>query len=233
MREAMFALLTSCWFGFLIGLRHALDPDHLAAISTVIVERPRRRRAAFLGACWGVGHSASLVGAGALLLLFRVSLPDRAAAAFELAVSLMLIALGVRSIRRSLHARQGAPVLHAHAGKVHVHASGEGHFHVRSLTVARRPFLVGVVHGLAGTGAITALALASMPSVKAALAYIGLFAIGSIAGMALLTGVAGVPIERLVRRPAAHAAVMAGVGAVSLLVGIVWGVPVFFRLLPS
>src|SRR5919109_500878 len=128
MREAMFALLTSCWFGFLIGLRHALDPDHLAAISTVIV---------------------------------------------------------------------------------------------------------GVVHGLAGTGAITALALASMPSVKAALAYIGLFAIGSIAGMALLTGVAGVPIERLVRRPAAHAAVMAGVGAVSLLVGIVWGVPVFFRLLPS
>jgi High-affinity nickel-transport protein len=229
----MFALLTSCWFGFLFGLRHALDPDHLAAISTVIVERPKRRRAAFLGACWGLGHSASLVGAGALLLVFRVSLPDRAAAAFELAVSLMLIALGLRSIRRSLRARQGEPVIHSHAGRVHVHVAGEEHFHLRSLTVARRPFLVGVVHGLAGTGAITALALASMPTVKAALAYIGLFAAGSIAGMALLTGVAGVPIERLVRSPAAHAAVMASVGAVSLAVGVAWGVPVFFRLLPA
>ena len=229
----MFALLTSCWFGFLIGLRHALDPDHLAAISTVIVERPRRRRAAFLGACWGIGHSASLVGAGALLLLFRVSLPERAAAAFELAVSVMLIALGLRSIRRSLRARQGALVMHAHAGKVHVHASGEEHFHVRSLTIARRPFLVGLVHGLAGTGAITALALASMPSIKTALAYIGLFAIGSIAGMALLTGLAGVPIERLVRRPAAHAVVMASVGVVSLVVGIAWGIPLVGRLLPS
>jgi hypothetical protein len=229
----MLALLTSCWLGFLIGLRHALDPDHLAAISTVIVERPTRRRAAFLGACWGIGHSASLVGAGALLLLFRVSLPDRAAAGFELAVSLMLIALGVRSIRRSLHARHGEPVPHAHAGKVHVHAAGEEHFHVRSLTVARRPFLVGVVHGLAGTGAITALALASMPTIEAALAYIGLFAIGSIAGMALLTGLAGVPIERLVRKPAAHAVVMASVGVVSLLVGVGWGIPLVARLLPS
>ena len=229
----MFALLTSCWFGFLIGLRHALDPDHLAAISTVIVEPPRPRRAAFLGACWGVGHSASLVGAGALLLLFRVSLPDRAAEAFELAVSVMLIALGVRSVRRSLRARQGALVTHAHHGEVHVHASREEHFHVRSLTIARRPFLVGVVHGLAGTGAITALALASMPTATTALAYIGLFALGSIAGMALLTGLAGVPIERLVRRPAAHAIVMASVGVASLLVGLTWGVPLAVRLLPS
>jgi High-affinity nickel-transport protein len=231
----MFALLTSCWFGFLIGLRHALDPDHLAAISTVIVERPRRRRAAFLGACWGIGHSASLIGAGALLLAWRVSLPDRAAQIFELAVSLMLIALGARSVRASLRARRGRALLHAHGGVVHVHEyqSGEEHFHVRSLTIARRPFLVGLVHGLAGTGAITALALASMPSAKAALAYIGLFALGSIAGMALLTGLAGVPIERLVRRPTAHAAVMASVGLVSLLVGVAWGVPAFARLLSS
>jgi ABC-type nickel/cobalt efflux system permease component RcnA len=228
-------LLTSCWFGFLIGLRHALDPDHLAAISTVIVDRPQRRRAAFLGACWGIGHSASLIGAGAVLLLCRVSLPDRAAELFELGVSIMLVALGVRSIRRSLRARRGLALPHAHDGVVHVHESGAGeeHFHVRSLTIARRPFLVGMVHGLAGTGAITALALASMPSASAALAYIGLFAIGSVAGMALLTGLAGVPIERLVRRPGAHAFVMAVVGFASLLIGVAWGAPILARLLPA
>src|SRR5207248_803260 len=74
----MVALATSCWLGFLIGLRHALDPDHLAAMSTLLVDQPRRGRAAVLGAWWGVGHSASLLGAGALLLVCRVRLPVRA-----------------------------------------------------------------------------------------------------------------------------------------------------------
>jgi ABC-type nickel/cobalt efflux system permease component RcnA len=221
----MLALATSCWLGFLIGLRHALDPDHLAAMSTLVVERPTRQRAAVLGAWWGVGHSAALLGAGALLLLCRVRLPDRAAELFELGVSIMLIALGVRSLRRALRARGAAArQQHAHGQLVHAHEGEQDHFHVHSLTIARRPFLVGLVHGLAGTGAITALALASMPTVGSALAYVTLFALGSVGGMALLTGVAGVPVARLARRPAAHAALMGSVGAVSLLVG---------RLLPS
>jgi ABC-type nickel/cobalt efflux system permease component RcnA len=227
----MLALATSCWLGFLIGLRHALDPDHLAAMSTLVVDQPRRQRAAVLGAWWGVGHSAALLGAGALLLLCRVRLPDRAAEVFELAVSVMLIALGARSLRRALRARGGAPVEHAHGHVVHAHDGAADHFHLRSLTIARRPFLVGLVHGLAGTGAITALALASMPTVGSALAYITLFALGSVGGMALLTGAAGVPIARLARRPAAHAALMGSVGALSLLVGLVWGAPIVGRLL--
>jgi len=228
----MFALITSCWLGFLIGLRHALDPDHLAAISTLVVEQPRRWRAAFLGAWWGIGHSAALLGAGALLLAWRTQLPQRWAQLFELGVSIMLIGLGVRSLRRSLRMR-GAPLPHAHGNVVHVHGADADHFHLRSWTIARRPFLIGLAHGLAGTGAITALALASMPDAAAALAYIALFALGSIGGMALLTGVAGVPIERLSRRPAAHAAVMACVGAASLVVGVVWGAPIAGRLLGS
>ena len=186
-----------------------------------------------LGAWWGVGHSAALLGAGALLLLCRVRLPDRAAEVFELAVSVMLIALGARSLRRALRARGGAPVEHAHGHVVHAHDGAADHFHLRSLTIARRPFLVGLVHGLAGTGAITALALASMPTVGSALAYITLFGLGSVGGMALLTGAAGVPIARLARRPAAHAALMGSVGALSLLVGLVWGAPIVGRLLLS
>ncbi|MFL5310236.1 MAG: hypothetical protein ACJ79H_07275 [Myxococcales bacterium] len=228
----MLALVTSCWLGFLSGLRHALEPDHLAAVSTLVVEQPKRWRAAFLGASWGIGHSASLLGAGALLLVWRAQLPARWAEAFELGVAVMLIGLGVRSLRQSLRAR-GTAVVHRHAGLVHVHGGQADHFHLRSWTIARRPFLVGIAHGLAGTGAITALALASMPSAASALVYIGLFALGSIGGMALLSGAAGIPVERLARRPAAHAAVMACVGAVSLVVGVVWGAPIVGRLFGS
>jgi len=229
----MLALATSCWLGFLIGLRHALDPDHLAAISTLVVDQPRRRGTALLGAWWGVGHSVALLGAGALLLVCRARLPERAGELFELGVSIMLIALGVRSLRRAFRARGGAAVEHAHGPVVHAHEGDEDHFHLRSLTIARRPLVVGLVHGLAGTGGITALALASMPSVPAALAYIGLFALGSIGGMALLTGMAGLPIARLAHRPAAHAALMACVGAASLVVGVIWGAPIVGRLLSS
>lgn len=229
----MLALATSCWLGFLIGLRHAVDPDHLAAMSTLAVEQPMGRRAASLGAWWGIGHSAALLGAGALLLLCRVRLPDRAAEVLELAVSLMLIALGVRSIRSALRARGGAAVEHAHRGLVHAHDGDGDHFHVRSLTIARRPLLVGLLHGLAGTGAITALALASMPTVVAALAYLATFALGSVGGMALLTGAAGVPLARLARHPTAHTAMMGCVGAVSLVVGVAWGAPIVGRFLPS
>src|SRR3954463_7026137 len=190
---AVLALISGCWLGFLVGLRHALDPDHLAAVSTLVVEQPRRWRAACLGAWWGIGHSAALLAAGTVLLIGRAQLPQRWMELFELGVSLMLIALGARSLHRSLRAR-GTLVAHAHRGVVHVHQGEAGHFHVRSWTIARRPFLVGVVHGLAGTGGITALALASMPDLLAAVAYVAVFALGSIAGMALLTGLAGVPV---------------------------------------
>src|SRR2546426_9304449 len=111
----MLALVTSCWLGFLSGLRHALDPDHLAAVSTLVVEQPKRWRAALLGASWGIGHSASLLGAGALLLVWRAQLPERWAEAFELGVAIMLICLGMRSLRQSLRARGAAAVPH-HAG---------------------------------------------------------------------------------------------------------------------
>src|SRR5207245_113196 len=154
----MFTLLMSCWLGFLIGLRHALDPDHLAAMSALVVEQPRRFRAAVQGAFWGAGHAAALLVTGALLLAWRIQLPERWAELFE---------------------------------------------------------------------------LAARPSARSAAAYLLVFALGSTGGMALLTGLLGVPIGRIARRPAAHAVLMAGIGAVSLLVGIVWGAPILGRLLSS
>lgn len=213
----MWAVIASCGLGLLVGMRHALEPDHLAAVSALVADEPRPFRASLLGACWGVGHSISLIGAGALLLGLRISMPQRWADGFELVVALVLIALGVRALR-------------AMRRRAHSHDGGQPHVHLGRLTLAR-PLAVGLAHGLAGTGAITALALATMPSPAAALIWIAAFALGSIAGMALITGLAGYPLQRLSRGPAAQSALLAAVGGLSLAVGVVWGALAIGRLL--
>jgi len=226
----MMALVASCGLGFLVGLRHAMEPDHLAAVSTLVAAEPRPRRAAMLGAFWGMGHLLSLVVVGVLLLAFRVQLSARWADAFELLVAAVLIGLGLRSFRGAFLLRTAA-ASHSHGVVIHAHGAGGEHVHVGPLTLAARPLLVGIAHGLAGSGAITALALATMPGPAAAAAFVGVFALGSIGGMTLLSGVAGVPLERLARRPAAHAALMGAVGALSLVVGVCWGALALGRLL--
>lgn len=215
--RAMLALLASCGLGFLVGMRHAFEPDHLAAVSTMVADQPRPLRASLLGAAWGIGHSLSLIGAGAILLAMRVSMPERWGDAFELLVAVVLIALGVRSLRTM-------------RGRVHVHDGERPHVHIGPLTLAR-PLAVGIAHGLAGTGAITALAIATMPGAGAALIWISAFAFGSVLGMALISGVAGVPLERLARRPKAQSALLGAVGALSLVVGVCWGAMAIGRLL--
>src|SRR3954468_8769408 len=87
--------------GAVLGMRHALEPDHLAAVSTLVAEEPRSSRAVLLGVCWGVGHTLALVAVGAALIGVRAEMPPRLTDAFELIVALMLIALGMRAIRRA------------------------------------------------------------------------------------------------------------------------------------
>ena len=226
----MIALVASCGLGFLVGLRHAMEPDHLAAVSTLVADQPRPSRAAMLGAFWGMGHLLSLVLVGVLLLAFRVQLSSRWADGFELLVAAVLIGLGLRSFRSAFAGRTAAPP-HTHGAVVHAHGANGEHVHVGPLTLAARPLLVGIAHGLAGSGAVTALALATMPGPGAAAAFVGVFALGSIGGMTLLSGMAGVPLERLARRPAAHAALLGAVGALSLVVGVCWGALALGRLM--
>ena len=225
----MMALIASCGLGFLVGLRHAMEPDHIAAVTTLVADQPRPGRAALLGAFWGMGHLVSLLGVGILLLMFRVQLSPQWADAFELLVAAVLVGLGLRAFRGAFNLR--APgAAHNHGIVVHAHGGGE-HVHVGPLTLAARPLLVGVAHGLAGSGAITALALATMPGPGTAAAFVAVFALGSIGGMTLLSGFAGVPLERLARKPATHAALMRAVGALSLTVGLIWGALALNRLL--
>jgi len=227
-------LLAGSALGSLLGMRHALEPDHLAAVSTLITaERDgRARRAAWLGACWGVGHSLTLVAAGAVLIGLRRAMPPSVADAFEGCVAVMLIGLGLRAIYQAVvQGPVGPPHVHRHGRLAHIHAGAAPHVHVGRWTLARRPLLVGAVHGLAGSGALTAAVLAELPSNTARLAYMALFGLGSTVGMAALSGLLGWPVGRLARRRGVARATALAVGCLSLLLGVWWGYPLVGRLL--
>jgi hypothetical protein len=149
---------------------------------------------------------------------------------FELAVALMLVGLGVRAIAQA--ARQGPDgptTLHRHGRIVHRHAGAASHLHVGDWTLARRPLLIGALHGLAGSGALTALVLATLPTTAAQLTYMALFGLGSTAGMAALSGLLGWPLARLGSHHFVARAVTLLVGCASTAMGVWWGYSAFAR----
>jgi hypothetical protein len=193
--------------GLAIGLRHAFEPDHLAAVSTLVGETHGPRHGALLGVTWGIGHTVSLVAVGVVLTLVGATLPPRAEVAFELTVAAMLLVLGIRSIVVATRRRQ-----------VHVHP------HAPASRRWWRPLVVGIVHGLAGSGALTALVFAQLPDTGARLLYMLVFGIGSIAGMAIASAVAGAALQR-VGSPGIRRGLGFATGVVSIVVGLAWGIP--------
>ncbi|HEY7291469.1 MAG TPA: hypothetical protein VH583_16645 [Vicinamibacterales bacterium] len=224
-------LITSSSLGSLLGMRHALEPDHLAAVSTLVTDERSGYKAALLGACWGLGHTFALVVVGAALVLLRAEMPDRIADIFEFLVALMLVGLGVRAIYQALRQGGTGPVhVHRHGGVVHAHHTGAAHVHIGTWTLARRPLIVGAVHGLAGSGALTALVLTTLPSTTSRLVYMGLFGLGSTLGMAALSGALGWPLARIGANRRVARAVSLSVGCASTLLGLFWGYPLVGRV---
>jgi high-affinity nickel-transport protein len=151
---------------------------------------------------------------------------------FELFVAIMLVGLGIRAI--VIAVRQG-PIgpahTHHHGPLVHNHAGARPHVHVGRWTLARRPLLVGAVHGLAGSGALTALVLATLTTTAARITYMALFGFGSTVGMAVLSGLLGWPLAKLGANRAMTRALSIAVGCVSIGLGLFWGYPLTSRLL--
>ena len=225
-------LVASSGLGSLLGMRHALEPDHVAAVSTLVTHEKSGARAAFLGMCWGLGHTLALVAVGAALVVLRTGLPAAAADAFELCVAVMLVALGVRAIYLASRLGPAGPAhVHHHGRVVHRHAGAPAHVHIGAWTLARRPLIVGAVHGLAGSGALTALVLATLPSTAARLVYMALFGLGSTLGMSVMSGVLGWPLARIGANRAIARTVSLVVGCVSTMLGLMWGYPLVGRLL--
>ena len=223
----------TAWFlGLLLGMRHALEPDHLAAVSTLVTEEDDPRSGCGSGRtgawatpwrCWRWGRCWQSSGPPS---------PTRLTAAFELGVSVMLLFLGVRAlVRARAEMAQGAPHRHEHGGRLHVHQGEAPHVHLGRRAFALRPLLVGVIHGLAGSGALTALVLAGFDTNSERLAYTLVFGGGSVLGMGLLSGLAGWPLARLLRTPRARAWSSAAAGMLSVTMGLLWGWPLLPQLL--
>lgn len=182
--------LTMLGLGFVLGLRHALDADHVAAVSTMLARSSSVWRSGLVALSWGIGHTVMLLAAGTILMTFQVSIPDPVAQAFEGMVGLMLVCLG-GSLAWALYAERWHWHSHGHDGARHLHLhhhrSGPDHDHAHWLKSTWKPFAVGMVHGLAGSAALLLLVLANVRTLGEGLTYIAIFGVGSIFGM-MLTG---------------------------------------------
>jgi high-affinity nickel permease len=185
--------------GFFIGMRHALEADHVAAVSSLATRSASRSECVRQGVFWGLGHSLTLFLFGSAVLLLDRGLPEKLATALELAVGLMLVVLGLDVLRRLAKERVHFH-LHEHENGVrhfhgHSHAAESSHRHRHGRKLPVRALVVGLVHGMAGSAALILLTLDNVPNLGSGLLYILLFGAGSIAGMALLSAVIAVPLR--------------------------------------
>ena len=200
------ALLVVLAVALLLGLRHASDPDHLAAVTTLIVSEPGdgRARAGRLGLAWGLGHALTLGLFGLPIVLFGAYLPDAAQHAAEAAVGLMIMFLAARLLMRwrsgqfHAHAHSHGEVVHRH---LHPHEAPHVHDHAHEpeRRLGRSPagaFSIGLVHGMGGSAGVAVLLLATIDNRAEAVAALGVLALGTAISMAFLSSAFGYAITR-------------------------------------
>jgi high-affinity nickel permease len=217
----MVGFLSILAVGFFLGMRHATDPDHVIAVTTIVSNQRNRMRAAMIGAFWGVGHTVTIFVVGAGIILFNLVIPVRVGLSMELSVAVMLIILGLANVAAflrsmpagathtdAMHTDEAVEVhshSHSHGDFIHSHPhthQPDSHSHAADQTPVAwldrmfgkvgvyqylRPFVIGVVHGLAGSAAVALLVLTTIRNVHWAIAYLLIFGVGTIAGMMLIT----------------------------------------------
>jgi ABC-type nickel/cobalt efflux system permease component RcnA len=194
--------------GLVTGLRHSIEADHVAAVLSVVASnRKNIKRASMLGAIWGLGHTTSLFVAGLVVLLFAVNISDAISNRLEFGVGIMLLFLGVTTFTgwsigkffKGLRHRKSSSSsshdhIHHHQGNVvhshrHVHDDEHGHGH--------KSLIIGMIHGMAGSGALLVIVLSTINSIPLGLAYIAIFGAGSIGGMVGISTLMGIPFVKL------------------------------------
>lgn len=215
--------------GFLLGMRHALEADHLAAVAALATRSPTVAHAVRQGAVWGLGHTLTLVLFGAVVLGMDTVMPERLARGLELVVGLMLIALGLDVLRRVWRERIHFHVHHHRDGTVHLHAHshrrGNGHdtrHHRHAHGFPYRALAVGLMHGMAGSAALILLTLGSITSRWQGISYIALFGLGSMLGMAVLSVAIAMPLRYSAQwLSRLHNALQGTIGFVTIALGVV------------
>lgn len=252
----MVSFLTVIGFGFLLGIRHATDPDHVIAVTTIVSRQQSIKHAGLIGILWGFGHTITILIVGSAIILFNVVIPTRIGLVMELSVGLMLIVLGVLNMtgvmrwiteRFTPDPSRGEIIhshVHEHGGHRHAHLHAhhpEVHIHMEQPPRSRiarvmqrlgfyqllRPMMVGIVHGLAGSAAVALLVLTTIRNTHWAIAYLLVFGIGTIAGMMLITMAIGAPFAYSSKR---FASVNHWLGVASGVVSLGFGLLIVFQI---
>ena len=242
------APLSAMLLGFLLGLQHATDPDHLVAVATILTRERRFTDGALIGVLWGAGHMTTLTIVGAIIIGLKLTVTPAVGGSLELVVAAMLIVLGILRLRDAIRGLDtvpaghlvadhdhggGAGVVHSHP---HVHGAEHSHEHAHvhpsrwlgklgwgSGWPAGRALVVGAIHGLAGSAAVSLLVLATLRSTMSAVIYLVIFGIGTIIGMTLLTSLMAFPVSMALRYRRARQALALCAGVGSIAFGLVYG----------
>jgi sulfite exporter TauE/SafE len=214
-------------FGFVLGLKHAVEVDHLAAVSTIVSERKSFLSSLLVGGLWGIGHTITLALTGVAVILLHVEISERTALALEFCVALMLVALGANALQKLWRGGHLHLHVHQHGGRAHVHPhihdgtpERDPHTH-HGFRTGVRPLLVGMVHGLAGSAALMLLVLSTISSPLVGLLYILVFGVGSVGGMMMMGALVGLPLYLTATRfTRANLAVRGLAGIFSLSFGL-------------
>ena len=220
----MISLLSIIALGFFLGMRHATDPDHVIAVTTIVARHRTIKDASLIGALWGVGHTLTIVAVGGAIVLLGWVIPVRTGMSMEFSVALMLILLGIMNLtgflqwingrfscalggQREFHSNSNVHGVHNHLHRHTLDPAGHDHdtedtpltwfdHHLGRIGLFQlvRPLVVGIVHGLAGSAAVALLVLATIRDPLWAVIYLLVFGIGTIAGMILITTAISLPI---------------------------------------
>jgi ABC-type nickel/cobalt efflux system permease component RcnA len=190
-------IATSLFLGFVLGIAHACDPDHLVAVGTLTAESRNARQASVLGIIWGVGHTIALALIGSIVLNMKWTVPDQFSFAMEAIVGLIIVLLGANLLSQSLqkitihtHQHRHDGSTHAH---VHLHGSDTVTHHHHGMGPKVKTLGVGFVHGLAGSAALSLAVMSTMPSTMLGVIYIVVFGLGSIGGMLVMSTLLSLP----------------------------------------
>lgn len=217
MTQPLVTSVTLLSTGFVLGLKHAFDADHVAVVTTMVSQSKSLKKSSLLGAWWGLGHTATLLLAGLIVLMFKIVIPARLALGLEFIVGAVVILFGLDLLWKIRRGRIHAHA-HTHGGSMHTHL--HSHLDQPSHRHGHRALAVGALHGLAGSAALTLLVLSSVQSIPQGILFILIFGFGSIVSMILISSVIGLPFLLTKGFTRATAIIQAVTGTMSVAVGV-------------
>ncbi|HDX9578891.1 TPA: sulfite exporter TauE/SafE family protein [Bacillus pseudomycoides] len=209
--------------GFVLGIKHAIEPDHIIAVSTIASQSKKLFRSTLAGVFWGIGHTATLFIIGIILIFMKGEIPEKWAMSLEFLVGIMLVYLGLTTVfsLKNIHVHQhehdGEEHKHIHS---HIHSGKHEHKHQHTNVSYLKSMLIGLVHGLAGSGAMVLLTMSTVKSVWEAAIYILIFGVGTIIGMLFFTTLIGLPFVFSAKKVPLNKTLTQITGNISIVFGV-------------